>query len=380
MDNFTDPRIAIHVGVKDNPLHNFRLSQPLQSLTLRAYFVNDVFDVELDPVGIQLRDNGFEAFFSRYATLCSLASNTHRAIENITHWQLAEVIKSIKAPEQSSCERLQLIQLFCNIPLLIRDNSLPGEELAEILLDLAVDVWSMLSIAKFPGDISYDEPVHWDDNESLNDIVRKYVPHKTESQDIVKLPQTFTAAYLERIGGIEVIWTSNLADHLLLKDDDTKLVLFHQVSILRLHEGQPNGLFPEGLVEETVRTISLLLPPVLGERNPWFRQQQRMHKIDAQAGSCSRLNSSQRQIKNFVFWRDRLVLLKRTFDEAEPRSISQLWWDDRRKTQWFTFWVAVLVFILTLLFGTVQSAAAILQAWASVQSLKAQNAPTPTPP
>ena len=362
----------------ENQLQSVRLSQTLQSPPSRACLINTIFDLNLDLAGLQCWDNGFEAFFSRYATLCSLAANTNRAIVNITHWQLASVIRLLKDLGEARRTRLQLIDLVFNSPFFTWDDSMVGEYLAPSLIDLAVDVWSMLSIAKFPGDISYDEPIPWEDDVTLTDLVHKCFPLYPFS-DIVKMPQAFTAAHLEKIGGIQVVWTSNLADHLLLKEDDTKLMLFHQVSILRLHRNLPNDILPEGLADETIRTISLLMPPVLGESNLWFRQQRKMHKIDTEAGNCDRLNSSQRQIKNFLFWRDRLVLLKRTFDDAEPRNLSQLWWDDRKKTQWFTFWVAVLVFVLTLFFGIIQSVASIVQAWASVQSLRIQSAPTNAP-
>ena len=366
-------------NAEESLLQSFKLSQPLRDPSSRACFINTIFDLNLDLVGLQSWDNGFEAFFSRYATLCSLAANTNRAIVNVSHWQLASVIRLLKDREVALRNRSELIGLLLNSPSLTWTNSMLGEYLAPSLVDLAVDLWSMLSVAKFPGDISYDEPIPWENDVTLADLVCNCFTSKPESQDIVKMPQAFTAAHLEKIGSIQVVWTSNLADHLLLKEDDTKLMLFHQISILRLHEVLENDILPEDLAEETIRTISLLMPPVLGEPNPWFRQQQQKHKIDAEAGNCNRLNSSQRQIQNFAYWRDRLVLLKRTFDDAEPRNLSQLWWDDRKKTQWFTFWVAVLVFILTLFFGIVQSVASIVQAWASVQSLRAQSAPTSGP-
>ena len=358
-------------------LNRFTLSQELRSSDLRCHFITTIFDLELAPMVVQSTDDAFQAFFTRYAIMCRLAANTNRAIEIISHWHFAAVVNLVKEhpdePRHLAINRIPSSEQF--------DWEKHGwdSHLAETLLHLAAGTWSMLSIGRFSGDVSYDEPVSWDDKESLNDVIRKYLPSKSLSQEMVKLPQTFTAAHLERIGGIEVIWTSNLADHLLLKDDDTKLMLFHQISILQLHKTPQSTFFPEGLVNETIRTISLLVPPILGEYNPWFLEQRRKHKVDAQAGNCARLNSSQRQIENFVYWKDRLVLLKRTFDDAEPRSISQLWWDDRKKTQWFTFWVAVLVFITTVFFGVIQSIAAIVQAWASVQSLKAQNA-APTSP
>ncbi|KAL8877912.1 MAG: hypothetical protein Q9198_004171 [Flavoplaca austrocitrina] len=192
------------------------------------------------------------------------------------------------------------------------------------------------------------------------------------SLDTVKLPQTFTAANLEKIAGIRIVWTNNLADHLLLRDDDTKVMLFHHVSALYLQR-YPSRMPLRDLADETVRTIALLIPPSLGAASPWFKLQQQEHCLDSEAGICDRLNSSERQIDKFHYWRERLVLLKRTYDDAEPKSLSQLWWDDRKKTQWFTFWVAVLVFVMTVFFGVIQSVASIVQAWASVKSLKASD-------
>lgn len=358
-------------------LQCYLLSQPLKSLSLRLHFLSNVFDFqpfELHMSIIQATDNAYESFFTRYALLCKLAANKDREVEKMTHWHLVEIIALLK---NRGSTREEVAATVMEDPVVAN-----SESLARTLVDLASGLWLMLSISNYPGDISYDEPIIWSDLETLTEnlygtqqgLIKKTFPHLYSSTDLVKLPQAFTAAHLEQIGGIEVIWTSNLADHLLLKDDDTKLMLFHQISILQFHKRSPTTLLPKGLVDETIRSISLLIPPVLGEPNPWFQQQRKKNSIDAQAGVCDRLNSSERQIENFVYWRDRLVLLKRTFDDAEPRNISQLWWDDRKKTQWFTFWVAVLVFVMTVFFGVVQLVAGIVQAWASVQSLKAQKA------
>lgn len=349
-------------------LQCYLLSQPLQSVSLRHYFLCNVFDLEpfeLHMSTIQATDNAYESFFTQYARLCKLAANKDREVEKVTHWHLVEIITLLKNHDST---REEVAATFMQNSVVPR-----SENLATTLVDLAAGLWLMLSISKYPGDISYDEPMIWGDHEKLRPFYTSF-SHHYSSTDLVKLPQAFTAAHLEQIVGIKVIWTNNLADHLLLKDDDTKLMLFHQVSILELHKKSLTTLLPKDLVDETIRSISLLIPPVLGEPNPWFQQQRKKTLIDAQAGVCDRLNSSERQIEKFIYWRDRLVLLKRTFDDAEPRNISQLWWDDRKKTQWFTFWVAVLVFIMTIFFGVVQSVAGLVQAWASVQSLNAQKA------
>jgi hypothetical protein len=64
-----------------------------------------------------------------------------------------------------------------------------------------------------------------------------------------------------------------------------------------------------------------------------------------------------------------MVILKQAFDDSEPRTVSQWWYDDRKRVQWYTFWVAALVLILTIVFGVTQTVSGIIQAWASVQGM-----------
>jgi hypothetical protein len=77
----------------------------------------------------------------------------------------------------------------------------------------------------------------------------------------------------------------------------------------------------------------------------------------------------ERQIENFQYWHDRLVILKQVFDEAEPSNIRQ-WWNDRRKrVQWYTFWVAAAVVLtLTIFFGLVQSVEGAIQVYYAAKS------------
>jgi hypothetical protein len=121
-----------------------------------------------------------------------------------------------------------------------------------------------------------------------------------------------------------------------------------------------SGIFPPGFVEETLRTLSLLLP--LGNKKVlrWFLAEQKRcvvdESIDRNAIKCSPLTTKDRQIEKFVFWHDRLVMLKQAFDEADPTTVRRMWRDRRKPVQWFNFWFAVaLIAGLTIFFGLVQS-------------------------
>jgi hypothetical protein len=59
----------------------------------------------------------------------------------------------------------------------------------------------------------------------------------TVCNSMTSFPKNFNAKQIERITGFEIVWTSNLADHLLLLDMDEKIKLhiFHHVKVLQHH-------------------------------------------------------------------------------------------------------------------------------------------------
>lgn len=77
------------------------------------------------------------------------------------------------------------------------------------------------------------------------------------------------------------------------------------------------------------------------------------------------LIADERQVETFKYWHDRLVVLKQVYDEAQPKTMSQWWYDRRNGVQWFTFWVAIVVLFLTLFFGLVQSVEGAMQVYAA---------------
>jgi len=117
----------------------------------------------------------------------------------------------------------------------------------------------------------------------------------------------------------------------------------------------------------------LLLPEHDREVQQWFekeqmKQQKRQKLLDSLARECGQLKVEERQIENFEYWHDRLVILKQVFDETEPSNIKQWWHDRRKRVQWYTFWVAAVVLGLTIFFGLVQSVEGALQVYLGFKS------------
>jgi hypothetical protein len=124
-----------------------------------------------------------------------------------------------------------------------------------------------------------------------------------------------------------------------------------------------SSIYPKGLIDETVRTLMLLFPRGHKFTEMWYRKLVSAEGLDPCVIKCGCLRADDRQFEHFKYWRDRLVILKQVFDESRPSTLSQ-WWNDRRNgAQWYTFWVAILVLILTIFFGLVQSIEGALQVY-----------------
>ena len=112
-------------------------------------------------------------------------------------------------------------------------------------------------------------------------------------------------------------------------------------------------MFPAGLIEETLRTLALLFPQSDKDTKRWFKRNVSSAKVDFNAIRCGQLRAEDRHIDQFKFWRDRLVVLKQVFDEAEPATWSQWWYDRRKGVQRYPFLLAAAALALTLLFGLI---------------------------
>ena len=108
------------------------------------------------------------------------------------------------------------------------------EDLVAASINLAARIWLTLSIGTLPNSLSPGTTVTWNDG-CLSSTVHS-LWSLPQISDSIKLPKSFNAANIEKIAGIKIEWTSNLVDHLRLEDDDTKVLIYHQMSFLELHQ------------------------------------------------------------------------------------------------------------------------------------------------
>jgi len=85
--------------------------------------------------------------------------------------------------------------------------------------------------------------------------------------------------------------------------------------------------------------------------------------LDIKVVKCGHLRAEERQIDEFHYWRDRLIILKQLFDEREPTTWFQWWHDRRRGLQRFPFLLASFAFALALLTGIIQCIEGAIQVY-----------------
>lgn len=115
---------------------------------------------------------------------------------------------------------------------LLRARHANDDEMLDNSVDLTASLLVMANFGRYAYGFSGRNRVCWAKG-SLRGFVRDYFePEGRLANEAVKLERVFKASSLDRIAGLEVVWTDNLADHLRLTDDDRKVHLFHHASFL----------------------------------------------------------------------------------------------------------------------------------------------------
>lgn len=207
--------------------------------TLRHLVINRIFGLQLTYEDFASRDNGLSAYFNDWFEEQCPAAAAEVSVETLE--QLLQFIACLQSPNGSH-ERLSR-----KVPSAVGKI----DKAFYASLSLAARIWLSISVGSLshyvtPGQ-SYDLWENDWEHGILSKVVHDTLWPKAQTAEKVKLPKIFTAANLEMIAGIRVQWTSNLADHLSLRDDDTKVMLYHQASFLELHKESKKCLCPQSM-------------------------------------------------------------------------------------------------------------------------------------
>lgn len=127
-----------------------------------------------------------------------------------------------------------------------RSQIFPGQDIdrheaLNASLHLAIRLLLMIEIGTTPNGFSRTGPKHWRSGKISQVLLDHFTP-PASLPDKVRLERMFTARNLERIAGMRIKWTSNLADHLWVVDaeNEDRLVvhIFHHASFLALQKNK----------------------------------------------------------------------------------------------------------------------------------------------
>ncbi|KAK5558871.1 hypothetical protein LTR46_003060 [Exophiala xenobiotica] len=293
------------------------------------------------------------------------------------HEELVEVADIVRSAVSNKSELRKMLQ----------DRYSGEEAAADRTLNLLVRLWLMVNVRE--PDAALHAPqtylLQWSSQQTLQDFVADAFPTskwRVEARES-RLHPSFTAAFMVNICGLKLEWTDCLADHLRLDRRHHALRVYSYKSLLQVHlnshgddalasdrmsvskrieRDNPNGHspFPGRLLLETIWTLNLLFPQWDPNTNSLLKKHQQSFQ---QIGPYNGPPTS--NLAQFEYWRDRLCELHDVVFLAPPASWAQLWRDRRNPQQFWTFWLALVILLLTL----ISTITGIVQAWASIKSL-----------
>jgi hypothetical protein len=203
------------------------IQQCPQSLETRYQIIQGFWDSNISLSGFENGHLQCDKYFSYYAEECRLALHDGgRHILTRTHRDVVELATHLK----HSTMRTDLREILRKkLPLPHPDDA---ENVIDNTIDLLVRLFLMVRVGSFNYVVSDSTQLSWR-GDTLQDFVQqRFSPAQVLKGAPIKLEKIFNARNLQRIAGIQISWTDNLADHLSIRDDDTRVAIFHHASFL----------------------------------------------------------------------------------------------------------------------------------------------------
>ncbi len=235
-------------------------------------------------------------------------------------------------------------------------------------LELTARLWLIVHMESSVGPIEFMTPVTWLDDKSLREAFKPWFPKclAPSRNDKPRVASELTVVHLRKLHGVHVLWTPNLKDHLKYQEKTRTFQIFSLKICLQSHleleeqeikQQEPtrqvsgpqetNTIFPDGLLDETIRTLDLLFP-FGDDRTKEYLEDEGQVFYGLNPPHHSQYMSA--DLNEFDYWRDRLTVLYDVIDQP-PNRFPGMLYDRRNPIQRWTFWLAVFFSVLTLIFG-----------------------------
>lgn len=166
-----------------------------------------------------------QPFFQFYSEQCKMVYHAFRGRIPLQSHRDVRIIAALLRQGLSRSELREILQ-----------TRSPDTYQAEVLdgsIDLVVRLITMLDVGRFPAtSFSGRHSITWDRG-TLRDFLHEVFPGTVRrNHDGIKIEATFNVRQLDRIGGLSIMLTTNLADHLLLLPEKNAVLIYHHASFL----------------------------------------------------------------------------------------------------------------------------------------------------
>jgi hypothetical protein len=338
-------------------LFNVRPDGPTQAFLASAFWP-----------GIPWRPNDFADFFRYFNDHIDDLKWPHGVVDETkfaarTFDELVAIIKELgdkrDSPREEALTSIKQLQVFRNKQQTDRQVLNSMALAAQLWLTIEVRMVDLPPYGPASGAVEY---AVWGPKNTLADLCRqqfqisKFIPTAREA----RLDTGFNAMNLMHICGIKIAWTDNLFDHLHYDQSPvprswwrfwqyhgsggTIRIYPHKFCLARHYE--TTNVYGNDLLEETMKSLDLLFPFGHDQTRDFLSQE--LHPFFLAEPTFPRTMD----LGDFNFWRRKIVILYDAFN-APPSRVQQMWRDTRNPMQWWTFWLAVLITILTTVFGVI---------------------------
>ena len=234
-------------------------------------------------------------------------------------------------------------------------------------IELAARLCLMIHMESPIGPTVPSTPLIWPDNMALTEAFKLWFPKHLVAyrEDKARVASELTVVNLRKLRGVDILWTPNLKDHLEYQEQTGTLQIFSHKICLQSHweleqqeikqhvitrspgQKKTDSIFPDGLLDETIRTLDLLFP-FGDDRTKKYLEDEGQLFYGLSLPRHSQFVPA--DLSNFHYWRDRLTVLFDVLDRP-PSRFPGMWTDRRNPMQWWTFWLAVFFSALTVVFG-----------------------------
>ncbi len=166
-------------------------------------------------------------YFQYYAEQCRIVFQSHKMrLPLKQHQDLVDIATHILDNASRSDIKRRLTEKYE-----AADGAL--DDALDASIDLAVRLVFMLDVGEFPNAFSGRRKLVWL-NGSIQEFMQQTFPVQRKlSHGGLKLGRDFNVSSMVRIAGFNIELTTNLADHLRLRDADRTVMVFHHALFLR---------------------------------------------------------------------------------------------------------------------------------------------------